>query len=207
MGADFDEVVNDYMTTYVNYYHLTEDSEQYAAVKNSNIVSILEAITGSEKGADLSKVDLAEAAGEYLADIGLSEEEAAALKDNLSKDYELPAPAEEPGEEEPAAAAAPAEEPAQEPSEEPVEEPVASTPSSEDAPAAAEAPAQPEASEDASNRDVKPYTVVSGDCLWNIAYKLYGSGARWTEIYELNKETVKNPEMIYIGQVLTVYAA
>lgn len=207
MGADFDEVVNDYMTTYVNYYHLTEDSEQYAAVKNSNIVSILEAITGSEKGADLSEVDLAKAAEEYLADIGLSEEETAALKDNLSKDYELPAPAEEPGEEEPAAAAAPAEEPAQEPAEEPVEEPVASTPSSEDAPAAAEAPAQPEASEDASNRDVKPYTVVSGDCLWNIAYKLYGSGARWTEIYELNKETVKNPEMIYIGQVLTVYAA
>ena len=208
MGADFDEVVNDYMTTYVNYYHLTEDSEQYAAVKNSNIVSILEAITGSEKGADLSEVDLAKAAEEYLADIGLSEEEAAALKDNLSKDYDLTEePVEEPAEEEPAAAAAPAEEPAQEPAEEPVEEPVASTPSSEDAPAAAETPAQPEASEDASNRDVKPYTVVSGDCLWNIAYKLYGSGARWTEIYELNKETVKNPEMIYIGQVLTVYAA
>lgn len=202
MGADFDEVVNDYMTTYVNYYHLTEDSEQYAAVKNSNIVSILEAITGSEKGADLSKVDLAKAAGEYLADIGLSEEEAAALKDNLSKDYELPAPAEEPGEEEPAE-----ETPAEEPEEQPAGEPAPSTPSSEDAPAAAEAPAQPEASEDASNRDVKPYTVVSGDCLWNIAYKLYGSGARWTEIYELNKETVKNPEMIYIGQVLTVYAA
>ena len=45
---------------------------------------------------------LAKAAEEYLADIGLSEEETAALKDNLSKDYELPAPAEEPGEEEPA---------------------------------------------------------------------------------------------------------
>ncbi|MDE6935389.1 MAG: LysM peptidoglycan-binding domain-containing protein, partial [Oscillospiraceae bacterium] len=60
---------------------------------------------------------------------------------------------------------------------------------------------------DDAARDVTSYTVVSGDCLWNIAYKLYGSGARWTEIYELNKETVKNPEMIYIGQVLTVYAA
>lgn len=203
MGADFDEVVNDYMTTYVNYYHLTEDSEQYAAVKNSNIVSILEAITGSEKGADLSEVDLAKAAGEYLADIGLSEEEAAALKDNLSKDYELPAPAEEPGEEEPA----------EEPEEQPAGEPAPSTPSSEDAPAAAEtpaeeAPAQPEEQPaDDAARDVTSYTVVSGDCLWNIAYKLYGSGARWTEIYELNKETVKNPEMIYIGQVLTVYAA
>lgn len=208
MGADFDEVVNDYMTTYVNYYHLTEDSEQYAAVKNSNIVSILEAITGSEKGADLSEVDLAKAAEEYLVDIGLSEEEAAALKDNLSKDYELPAPAEEPGEEEPAE-----ETPAEEPEEQPAGEPAPSTPSSEDAPAAAEtpaeeAPAQPEEQPaDDAARDVTSYTVVSGDCLWNIAYKLYGSGARWTEIYELNKETVKNPEMIYIGQVLTVYAA
>ena len=125
MGADFDEVVNDYMTTYVNYYHLTEDSEQYAAVKNSNIVSILEAITGSEKGADLSEVDLAKAAEEYLADIGLSEEETAALKDNLSKDYELPAPAEEPGEEEPAE-----ETPAEEPEEQPAGEPAPSTPSS-----------------------------------------------------------------------------
>ena len=133
MGADFDEVVNDYMTTYVNYYHLTEDSEQYAAVKNSNIVSILEAITGSEKGADLSEVDLAKAAEEYLADIGLSEEETAALKDNLSKDYELPAPAEEPGEEEPAE-----ETPAEEPEEQPAGEPAPSTPASEDAPAAAE---------------------------------------------------------------------
>ncbi len=208
MGADFDEVVNDYMTTYVNYYHLTEDSEQYAAVKNSNIVSILEAITGSEKGADLSEVDLAKAAEEYLADIGLSEEEAAALKDNLSKDYELPAPAEEPGEEEPAE-----ETPAEEPEEQPAGEPAPSTPSSEDAPAAAEtpaeeAPAQPEEQPaDDAARDVTSYTVVSGDCLWNIAYKLYGSGARWTEIYELNKETIKNPEMIHIGQVLTVYAA
>ena len=208
MGADFDEVVNDYMTTYVNYYHLTEDSEQYAAVKNSNIVSILEAITGSEKGADLSEVDLAKAAEEYLADIGLSEEETAALKDNLSKDYELPAPAEEPGEEEPAE-----ETPAEEPEEQPAGEPAPSTPASEDAPAAAEtpaeeAPAQPEEQPaDDAARDVTSYTVVSGDCLWNIAYKLYGSGARWTEIYELNKETVKNPEMIYIGQVLTVYAA
>lgn len=209
MGGSFDEVVDDYMTTYVNYYHLTGDSEQYAAVKSSNIVSILETITGSEKGADLSEVDLAEAAAAYLEDIGLSEEETAALKDNLSKDYELPAPAEE----------EPAEEtPAEESEEQPAEESAPSTPSSEDTPAAAETPAeevpaetpaQPveQPAEDASNRAVTSYTVVSGDCLWNIAYKLYGAGSRWTEIYELNKDEIKNPEMIYIGQVLTVYAA
>lgn len=49
------------------------------------------------------------------------------------------------------------------------------------------------------------YTVVSGDCLWNIAKALYGDGSRWTEIYEANKSVVgSNPNLIYPGQVLTI---
>ena len=48
MGATYEEVVADYMTTYVNYYHLEAGSEQYEAVKNSNIVSILTTITGAK---------------------------------------------------------------------------------------------------------------------------------------------------------------
>ena len=48
----------------------------------------------------------------------------------------------------------------------------------------------------------KTYTVVSGDCLWNIAKRLLGDGSRYTEIYELNKDIVKNPDLIYPGQVL-----
>lgn len=51
---------------------------------------------------------------------------------------------------------------------------------------------------------VKTYTVVSGDCLWNIAKKLLGDGARYPEIYELNKDKIKNPNLIYPGQVLTL---
>lgn len=62
MGASYDEVVEDYMITYENYYHLAKGSEQYEAVKSSNIVSILEAITATPKGGDLSRVDLAAAA-------------------------------------------------------------------------------------------------------------------------------------------------
>ena len=34
------------------------------------------------------------------------------------------------------------------------------------------------------------YTVKSGDCLWNIAKKYYGSGSKWTIIYEANKSTI-----------------
>ncbi len=50
----------------------------------------------------------------------------------------------------------------------------------------------------------KTYTVKSGDCLWNIAKSLLGSGSRYTEIYNLNKEKIKNPNLIYPGQVLRI---
>lgn len=48
------------------------------------------------------------------------------------------------------------------------------------------------------------YTVKSGDCLWNIAKKQLGDGSRWKEIYELNKDKIKNPNLIYPDQSLTL---
>lgn len=45
------------------------------------------------------------------------------------------------------------------------------------------------------------YTVQKGDCLWNIAKKMLGDGSRYTEIYELNREKIKDPNLIYPGQV------
>jgi len=51
---------------------------------------------------------------------------------------------------------------------------------------------------------VKTYTVAAGDCLWNIAKKYLGDGARWTEIYELNRDQISNPNLIYPGQVLVM---
>jgi len=50
----------------------------------------------------------------------------------------------------------------------------------------------------------KTYTVKRGDCLWNIAKALLGSGSRYTEIYNLNKDKIKNPNLIYAGQVLRI---
>lgn len=60
------------------------------------------------------------------------------------------------------------------------------------------------------DNSVKPqtYTVKSGDCLWNIAKKYYGSGAKYTVIYNANKGVIGgNPNLIYPGQVLTIPAA
>lgn len=58
--------------------------------------------------------------------------------------------------------------------------------------------------ETASAPKATTYTVKSGDCLWNIAKKLLGDGSRYMEIYDLNKDKIQNPNLIYAGQVLTL---
>lgn len=51
------------------------------------------------------------------------------------------------------------------------------------------------------------YTVVRGDCLWNIAKRFYGNGSKYTIIYDANRGTIGgNPNLIYSGQVLTIPA-
>lgn len=51
------------------------------------------------------------------------------------------------------------------------------------------------------------YTVVSGDNLWKIAEKYYGSGAKNDLIFEANTPMLKTPDKIYPGQVLRIPAA
>lgn len=52
----------------------------------------------------------------------------------------------------------------------------------------------------------KTYTVQKGDCLWNIAKQFYGSGADYKKLAAANP-SIKNPNLIYPGQVLTIPAA
>ena len=56
----------------------------------------------------------------------------------------------------------------------------------------------------AAKAAAKTYTVKRGDSLWKIAQKSLGKGGRYMEIYNLNKDKVKNPNLIYPGQVLTI---
>lgn len=52
------------------------------------------------------------------------------------------------------------------------------------------------------------YTVVKGDCLWNIAKHFYGNGSKYTDIYNANRDVIgSNPNLIYPGQVLTIPVA
>ena len=52
--------------------------------------------------------------------------------------------------------------------------------------------------------EARTYTVASGDSLSKIAKKFYGDANKWKRIFEANKDTIKNPDLIHPGQVLRI---
>lgn len=48
------------------------------------------------------------------------------------------------------------------------------------------------------------YIVQPGNSLWRIARRSYGDGLRYTTIYQANREQIRNPDLIYPGQVFTL---
>jgi NitT/TauT family transport system substrate-binding protein len=48
------------------------------------------------------------------------------------------------------------------------------------------------------------YVVVAGDTLSRIALRFYNSSQKWVKIYEANRDTLKNPNYIYVGQNLVI---
>ncbi len=57
-------------------------------------------------------------------------------------------------------------------------------------------------SEDKSEATYATYRVRPGDSLWIIARRVLGAGARWREIYELNRDVLKSPHRLRPGIVL-----
>ena len=49
-------------------------------------------------------------------------------------------------------------------------------------------------------------TVIKGNSLWRIARRAYGAGINYTLIYEANKDQIKDPNLIYPGQVFSLPA-
>jgi len=48
------------------------------------------------------------------------------------------------------------------------------------------------------------FIVQPGNSLWRIARRSYGAGLRYTVIYQANREQIRNPDLIYPGQVFAI---
>ncbi len=51
---------------------------------------------------------------------------------------------------------------------------------------------------------VRDYTIKSGDSLSKIAKQFYGNAADWQKIYQANKATIKDPNLIFPGQKIII---
>jgi nucleoid-associated protein YgaU len=60
-------------------------------------------------------------------------------------------------------------------------------------------PAQP-----AEETHGSTYTVKPGDSLSAIAKRQYGDAGKWKQIYEANRDSIENPDLIHPGQELRI---
>jgi nucleoid-associated protein YgaU len=65
---------------------------------------------------------------------------------------------------------------------------------------------RPDAAPSGSARADETYTVRTGDVLSVIASRTLGSSRRWSEIYELNRDRISDPDHVTVGTVLRLPA-
>ncbi len=56
----------------------------------------------------------------------------------------------------------------------------------------------------AATEKVEYYEIVSGDTLSAIAQKYYGKASAYPRIFEANREVIKDPDKIYVGQKIRI---
>lgn len=52
--------------------------------------------------------------------------------------------------------------------------------------------------------EVEYYEIQKGDSLWKIAKNFYGDGNDYPKIFEANKEVIKDPDLIFPGQMIRI---
>jgi nucleoid-associated protein YgaU len=57
---------------------------------------------------------------------------------------------------------------------------------------------------DAVVPQIETTTVARGDSLWRISRKVFGHGIRYTLIYEANADQIRDPSLIYPGQIFVL---
>ena len=67
--------------------------------------------------------------------------------------------------------------------------------------------AQPAAADPDASPSVPPVravTVQPGNTLWAIARDAYGDGILYVRVFEANRGLIRDPDLIYPGQIFTV---
>ena len=79
-GASYDEIVDDYMITYYNYYKITEESDpgRYTVIVEHLLDPMIQLLF-DEPGVDIQTADLSQGARQYLMSTGMNEAEIDAL--------------------------------------------------------------------------------------------------------------------------------
>ena len=86
MGAQLQEIIDDYMLSFYNYYGIDKEGEpeRYEAVLNNNLIVMLCHVTGADSMETLEHIDLESAVTNYLLQHGMTEDEILMLKNKLS---------------------------------------------------------------------------------------------------------------------------
>lgn len=66
------------------------------------------------------------------------------------------------------------------------------------------ASSRPAASQPTGGTETRRYTVEEGDTLSGIAERYYGDASQWRLIFEANRNTVSDPDLIHPGQELHI---
>lgn len=51
---------------------------------------------------------------------------------------------------------------------------------------------------------VTAVTVQPGNTLWALARENYGEGIRYVQLFEANRDKIRDPDLIYPGQVFDI---
>ena len=83
MGASWQEVERDYMTSFYNYFGIVQGTREYDFVVKNEIQGFL-ARTFGVKAEDMARINLSDYAERYLRGIGVSSQDIEALREKLS---------------------------------------------------------------------------------------------------------------------------
>lgn len=86
MGASVEELIQDYMLSFRNYYGLLPEDDRYYTLARDGLMTQLATAFELSRPEDLYTADLPAEAAEFLLGLGLTQEEIDSLKANLGKD-------------------------------------------------------------------------------------------------------------------------